>query len=197
MKVINKAIRRVNRIIHIFYYDIITIIERFYLKAIGVQVGKGKKMFRGWTSCFLADDSIICIGDGCSFNSNGYQNHIGLNHRCILTTMNAGAELMLGKNVGVSSTSITSFKSVVIGDNVRIGANCVIADGDFHMDDPRVGEPDPIVIEDNVWLGYGVIVMKGVRIGKNSIIGMNSVVTKDIPDNCIAAGTPCRFIKHL
>lgn len=197
MPLANKIIRKLNLWLHLSYYVVISLTETVYLRIIGVKIGSGSKMFRGWMSCFLADNSTILIGDNCSFNSNGYQNHIGLNHRCILTTMNAGAQLVLGKNVGVSSSSITSFKSVVIGDNVRIGANCVITDGDFHLDDPRVGEPRPIVIEDNVWLGYGVIVMKGVRIGRNSIIGMNSVVTKDVPPNCIAAGTPCHYIKDL
>lgn len=48
-----------------------------------------------------------------------------------------------------------------------------------------------------MWLGYGVIVMKGVTIGENSIIGMNSVVTKDIPANSIAAGSPAKVIKQL
>ncbi|MBQ3129797.1 MAG: hypothetical protein IJC23_02770 [Bacteroidaceae bacterium] len=79
----------------------------------------------------------------------------------------------------------------------KLVANCVIADGDFHIDDPRVGEPKPVRISNNVWLGYGVIVMKGVTIGENSIIGMNSVVTKDIPANSIAAGSPAKVIKQL
>lgn len=68
---------------------------------------------------------------------------------------------------------------------------------DFHWDDPRVGEPKPVTIKDNVWLGYGVIVMKGVTIGENSIIGMNSVVTRDIPANSIAVGSPAKVIKTL
>ena len=99
--------------------------------------------------------------------------------------------------MGVSSSSITAFTSITIGDNVRIGANCVIMDGDFHLDDPRVSEPKPIVINNNVWLGYGVVVMKGVTIGENTVIGVNSVVTRDIPANVVAAGSPCKVIKAL
>jgi maltose O-acetyltransferase len=64
------------------------------------------------------------------------------------------------------------------------------------MDDTRVGSAKPILIEENVWLGYGAIVLKGVTIGKNSIIGAGSVVTTNIPANCIAAGNPCRVIKQ-
>ena len=52
-----------------------------------------------------------------------------------------------------------------------------------------------IVIEDDVWLGFGVIVLDGVRIGKGAVIGAGSVVTKDIPEGAIAAGIPARVIK--
>ena len=53
----------------------------------------------------------------------------------------------------------------------------------------------PVFIEDNVWIGESVSVLPGVRIGKNSIIGANSVVTKNIPENSIAVGNPARVIK--
>ena len=70
-------------------------------------------------------------------------------------------------------------------------------DSDWHPGDPRSGDPRPIVIEDNVWLGAGSTVMKGVTIGRNSVIGAGSVVTKDIPADVIAAGNPCRIIRKL
>ena len=80
---------------------------------------------------------------------------------------------------------------------MRCGANTLITDGDWHLDDPRAGEPAPIIIEENVWLGEGVKVLKGVTIGKNTVIGVGSVVTKNIPANVMAAGNPCRVIKEL
>ena len=55
----------------------------------------------------------------------------------------------------------------------------------------------PIVIEDNVWIGGQVVVNPGVRIGKNSVIGSGSVVTKDIPADVVAAGNPCRVIRNI
>lgn len=70
-------------------------------------------------------------------------------------------------------------------------------DADFHLEDPRAGEPQPIKIGDRVWLGANVVVMKGVTIGKNSIIGMNSVVSKDIPENSVAVGSPAKVIRML
>ena len=55
----------------------------------------------------------------------------------------------------------------------------------------------PITIEDNVWIGGGAILLPGVTIGKNSVIGAGSIVTRSIPENCVAVGNPCRIIKHL
>ncbi|MGO2320484.1 MAG: DapH/DapD/GlmU-related protein, partial [Vibrio toranzoniae] len=55
----------------------------------------------------------------------------------------------------------------------------------------------PINVGDNVWLGGGVIIFPGVNIGKNSVIGAGSVVTKDIPENVVAVGNPCKMLKSL
>lgn len=192
---INKIIAIINFLIHSAYYCIITYTERLYLSVIGVRCSKGK--FYGWCSFFRKNGSTIIIGKNAKFNYSQWSNHIGLNHRCIISTMSEDAQLTIGNNLGMSSSSITCFKKIDIGNNVRIGANCVVADGDFHLDDPRVGAPKPVTIKDNVWLGYGVIVMKGVTIGENSIIGMNSVVTRDIPANSIAVGSPAKVIKTL
>lgn len=55
----------------------------------------------------------------------------------------------------------------------------------------------PVIIEDNVWIGGGAIILPGVTIGKNAVIGAGSVVNKSIPENCVAAGNPCKVIKKL
>ena len=185
----------INKIFHLTKYAIITYIERAYLFIIGVKIGGGK--FYGWCSFYYKIGSTIKIGKNAKFNYSHWSNHIGLNHRCIISTISEDAQLTIGDNLGMSSSSITCFKRIDIGNNVRVGANCVIADGDFHLDDPRAGEPKPVTIRDCVWLGYGVIVMKGVTIGENSIIGMNSIVTKDIPANSVAVGNPAKVIKTL
>ena len=184
-----KAVRRVK-------WQIMSFCERCHLGLMGVELGNGL-IFKGWSIVQRYDNSTIKIGAKCSFNSSIVTNPIGINHRCLITTMKEGSKIIIGEGCGFSGVSITSFESITIGNNVRIGANCVIMDGDFHLDDPRVSEPKPIKICDNVWLGYGVVVMKGVTIGENSVIGVNSVVTKDIPANVIAAGTPCKVIKSI
>ena len=55
----------------------------------------------------------------------------------------------------------------------------------------------PIKIEDNVWIGGGAIILPGVTIGRNSVIGAGRVVTRSIPADCVAVGNPCRVIKHM
>ena len=89
---------------------------------------------------------------------------------------------------------------------ISIGASCMLAQGVFITDSDwhgvydrslPVGNTLPVDIEDNVWIGDSAIVCKGVRIGKNSIIGAGSVVTRDIPENVIAAGNPAVAVKYL
>lgn len=193
---INWIIRKINGIIHRCIFFSYTITEKIYLKSIGIKCGE-KTKFRGWTSFFYVTGSTISIGKKCRFNSSEYTNHIGLNHRCIICTYSPNAVIKIADETGMSSTTINCWDTISIGQRVRIGANCVIMDSDFHIDDSRVGSPKPIFIDDDVWLGANVVVMKGVHIGHNSVIGMNSVVTKDIPADCVAAGNPCKVIRFL
>ena len=115
----------------------------------------------------------------------------------MISTLAKGAIIEIGDGCGFSGTVIGAALHVRLGKNVRCGANTLITDSDWHTDDYRVGKDAPVIIEENVWLGYGVKVLKGVHIGKNSLIGANSIVTKDIPENVIAAGNPCRVVKQL
>lgn len=140
--------------------------------------------------------SSISLGRKCRFMSKSWGNNIGLNHQCMLST-EKGASLIIGDYCSFSGASIRCFNKISIGNHVRVGANVLIIDGDAHQDDPRSGKSRPIVIEDNVWLGGSVTVMKGVTIGRNSLIGYGSIVTKDIPANVIAAGNPCKVIRVL
>lgn len=118
--------------------------------------------------------------------------------------MENGASLNIGNNVGMSSTRMWIHDSVTIGDNVKIGACVLIMDTDAHPIDylkRRSGglgtKSAPIVIEDDVWIGAHSIILKGVRIGARSVIGAGSVVTKSIPQDCVAVGNPCRIIKRV
>lgn len=158
---------------------------------------KGKCNFYGITIFRTLPDTQIDIGSKCTFNSSHRSNLIGVYSPCMISTIMRGAKIVIGDNCGFSGTVIGCAKSIKLGNNVRCGANTLITDSDWHSDDPRTGNDKPVTIDDNVWLGYGVKVLKGVHIGENSLIGACSVVTKDIPANVVAAGNPCKVIKKI
>jgi acetyltransferase-like isoleucine patch superfamily enzyme len=141
--------------------------------------------------------SKISIAANCEFNSSPTSNLIGINRPCIISTLSEDAEISIGTNCGFSGTVISSAVKILIGDNVRCGANTLITDTDWHMDDPRAGPNMPVIIEKNVWLGVNVIVLKGVTIGENTIVGAGSIVTQSLPPNVIAAGTPAKVIRPV
>ena len=90
---------------------------------------------------------------------------------------------------------ITIGRDVQIGPNVQLLTPTHPLDAQSRRDKLEAGAP--IVIHDNVWLGGGVIVLAGVTIGENSVIGAGAVVTRDIPANVVAVGNPARVIRHL
>lgn len=117
--------------------------------------------------------------------------------------------LKFGKNVQINDyVHISAMKGVTIGDNVLIASKVFISDlnhgsygaNDIH-DSPNLPPNDrklyaePIVIEENVWLGETVCVLGGVTIGKGTIVGANSVVSKSLPPYVIAVGAPAKPIK--
>lgn len=119
-----------------------------------------------------------------------------------------GSKFSIGDNSGMSSVSIICKERITIGENVNIGAGCLILDSNMHstdwrvranrkMDSPQKAAKAPIIIEDNVFIGARCIITKGVTIGRCSMIAAGSVVVKDIPANCIAGGNPCKVIKYI
>ena len=95
---------------------------------------------------------------------------------------------------------ISSANKVLIGDDCMFAGKAYITDSDWHGVYDRVtsmGRTAPVIIGNNVWIGDSVTVCKGVTIGDNSVIGAGSVVTKDIPDNCIAAGNPAKKVRDI
>ena len=91
--------------------------------------------------------------------------------------------------------------SIEIGENAQIAANCAFysynhgfAADKLIVEQPMKSKGD-IIIEDDAWLGFGVIVLNGVKVGKGAVIGAGSVVTKSIPDGAIASGNPARVIR--
>lgn len=150
--------------------------------------------------------SAISIGDNFRLNNGNRFNRIGRQQPCYLIA-DKGGKINIGNNVGMSGTAIICQKKITIGNNVRIGGNTVIYDSDFHdlCFEKRTSIPEqiggvltkPVTVEDNVFIGGHVTILKGVTIGSNSIIGAGSVVSKDIPANQIWAGNPATFVRKI
>lgn len=159
----------------------------------GVKVGNDVS-FNGKMYISRFKHSAIIIGDHCTFNSHDLFNTRGIGN-CILRTNKDYTKIEIGDNSGFSGVTITANNLVKIGKEVMVGAGTTIGDNDDHPERLMTSEA-PIIIGNHVFIGMRCIIMKGVTIGDNAIIGAGSIVTKDIPANCVAAGVPCKVIRH-
>lgn len=113
-----------------------------------------------------------------------------------------GCNIEIGENFYANyNLVILDCAKVTIGDNVLIGPNVGIYTAGhplhFELRNEEWEFAYPITIEDNVWIGGNVVLNPGVTVGRNSVVGSGSVVTKDIPANVVAAGNPCRVIREI
>lgn len=117
-----------------------------------------------------------------------------------------GERIEIGDNCLINHNNVfqagKKFAKIKIGNYVHTGANVMIFAFNHSIDDTNVPSilqdyyDADVVIEDDVWIGAGSVIVAGVRIGKGSVIGSNSVVTKDIPPYSVAAGVPTKIIKR-
>lgn len=141
------------------------------------------------------------------FGSVGKNVHVDMKIHC-----DFGKNIFIGNDViiGANCTFIDNEK-ITIGNTVMIAPNLQIYTAyhpilpeDRYIYDREPNDPlyfntcaDPVEIKDGAWIGGGVIILPGVTIGENSIIGAGSVVSRSIPDNCVAVGNPCKPIKFF
>ena len=177
--------------------------NRLLLTLNGVSYGK-HCVIHGRLYLKLFPTAKVTIGDDLYFASGWNINALCVNKRGTIYATHH-AEITIGNNVGMSSTVIWCHHKISIGNNVKLGAGVILMDTDAHSIDykkRRTPHTDydkraSIVIEDDVLVGVNSIVLKGVTIGARSIIGAGSVVTKNIPQDCIAAGNPAQIIRYL
>lgn len=175
------------------------------LKLQHIPYGKGCRFF-GLPVIVKAGGGNIRIGSRLTLASSFLSNMIGLWQRSVIIARNGGS-VELGDDVSMSGVTIYAFRHIKIGDHTIVGANTKIFDSDFHPIDPQIrlaNEDDKqhtamreTIIGRNVFIGCNALILKGVHIGDNAVIGAGSVVTRDVPENCIAAGNPAVVIKHI
>jgi len=153
----------------------------------------------------IAEDAYVHIGSNFAMNNGINGNPIGQYERCTFF-VNKGCSLQIGDNVGISQAALVAHADITIGNNVKIGGGTCIYTSDFHSldaqiraskEDLKYRKSTPVTIENHVFIGARCLILKGITIGENSIIGAGSVVTKSIPANQVWAGNPARFIRNI
>jgi acetyltransferase-like isoleucine patch superfamily enzyme len=177
------------------------------LGAIGPDTGRGKRFGK------FGKNSVICFPPNTLFNEQYI--HIGegtmIGPQITLSAgMVPGQEMITDPVVSIGDrcligkgSGIVGHLRIEIGNDVWTGHHVYITDQNHGYEDldlpisMQVMPERPVSIGDGAWLGHGSIVLPGSNIGKHVVVGANSVVTGDLPDNCIAAGVPARVIKQL
>ena len=140
----------------------------------------------------IRGSGTVIIGDGCIFDWTGVPNRIH--------APAPEARVEFGNGVYLNGVTIIANESVRIGDRSVIGA-CTIIDSDFHgvgaNDRNAGGLIRPVVIEENVWVGTDAHVLKGVRIGRDCVIGAGTVVRRSVPPGKIVIGNPAEQVGDI
>jgi acetyltransferase-like isoleucine patch superfamily enzyme len=201
------VIRKLYRLLRVVYYKIARIYSwliscfKFYLNGV-----KFHRDFIGFGIPILDINmkGSFSIGKRFRFNSGKYHAMGGRQQQCYFVVAKGG-ELTIGDNVGVTSVALICHNKISIGNNVKIGINTVIYDTDFHSLDARMRnsyperldgvKSKPVIVHDGAFIGGHSTILKGVTIGKNSIVGAGSVVFEDVPDEQVWAGNPARYVR--
>ncbi|WP_219931052.1 acyltransferase [Fibrobacter succinogenes] len=195
-RIIRKGLRKIK---NIYFYAKTLIL----FSLLGVE----KKSFRTkGTPIVDISKGHIKIGDKFRMNNGNLANAIGFSTPCVLRVENAN--LTIGDNVGISQTTIIAIGAdITIGNYVLMGGGVKIYSTDFHSlnyknrrdtsEDRTYRKSLPVHIGDDVFIGAGSVILKGVSIGNRSIVGAGSVVTKNIPPDEIWAGNPAKFVRKI
>lgn len=159
-----------------------------------------------WKLRHCTSSGAFCRVDGRVLIANAGELHLGdrvrirATHLPVELASMAGGTLRVGSRTFINSgVSICAQRSVNIGEDCAIGNYSLIMDTDFHVPGDQLARPAarPVVIEDRVWLGARVTVLKGVTIGAGAVVAAGAVVTRDVAPDTLAGGVPARLIRRL
>ena len=146
------------------------------------------------------DDDVLLDASGAGEKGISLGDGVIVSRSCVL--QGKTGPLTIGNRADIGCNCIfSSVSGIEIGQSTLIAGHCYIGGGRYRSDlleipmmDQGMYSEGPVILGDDVWLGAGVIVLDGVRIGRGSIIGAGSVVTKEIPEYSVAVGVPARVI---
>lgn len=171
----------------------------------GVSVGAGCRVLGG-VRMRRFPGSRIYLGKRLSLVNRPGRYAFNIFPQSLMRTYSASSQIEIGDDVGANSVAIfCRSQSIRIGARTMIGGNCQIMDSDGHPLWPLSArryypgnEYDaPVDIGEDVYIGLNVVILKGSRIGNGAVIAAGSVVTGDIPPNCVAGGVPAKVIQPL
>lgn len=163
----------------------------------------GSVEFRGRPIISQVPGSQIKVGDRTMLISKSEYTALGVRSPTILRTLKSGAKLEIGCDVGISGAVICAASRVSIGDRCLLGSSVTIVDTDFHplLPNNRRYERNwskiataPVIVGNDVFIGAGAMILKGVTIGNGSVVGAGAVVTRHVPENSIVVGNPAKLI---
>lgn len=168
-----------------------------YYRLIFGSIGRRSSIFK---PLLLSNPQFVFIGNRTMIRT-------GARIETVVLDKNQPPALIIGDNVNIEqNVHIICSSRIVVGDNTSITGGCAIVDTVHSYEDVSdsrkigsrldLGTSAPVEIGENTFLGYGSVVLPGVRIGKHCIIGANSTVTQDVPDYCVAFGTPARIVRR-
>ncbi len=201
-----KSIRKSKHIFNRLYaFSLEKTFTYAFLKYKGVDTQYGYVNLVGFPIIEKHPKSIIKIGKGVTLVSNSTGNIAGINHPVILSTLTENSFITIVGPFGASGSAIIAAKGITIKANSGLGVNSCIYDTDFHNVDPQerlknwnnLEKSKEVCLGENVWVAANCIILKGVSIGNNSVIGAGSIVTKSVPENHLFAGNPAKKIKNL
>jgi len=172
------------------------IIIYIYSNLIKRNFSKCGKNFKIGFPSTISKPNLIEIGNNVFIREHAWLNCEDKNYGA--TTLRIGSGIYIGRFLHLNAK-----KSVIIEDNVLISDRVFITDHHhgFSKREPIINQPLPdakkVKLKKGCWIGVGAVINPGITIGNNSIVGANSVVTKDVPDNVIVGGVPAKFIRDL